>query len=43
MKKYVWMVIAVVLFFLALIIAYTMAPADRSVAGEATTAAEKPH
>lgn len=41
MKKYVWIVIAVVLLFLGLIIAYTLAPPDRSVVGEATTAAEK--
>jgi len=42
MKKYIWTVIAVVVFFLGLIIAYTLAPADRGVAGEATTATAKP-
>ncbi len=43
MKKYVWVVIAVVLFFLALIIAYTLTPADGTAANEKATAAEKPH
>ena len=41
MKKYVWIVIAVVLLFLAMIIAYTMSPTP--VAGKATSAVEKPH
>ncbi|MHB1291488.1 MAG: hypothetical protein ACYCY5_04780 [Sulfuricella sp.] len=43
MKKYVWIVIAVVLFFLGLIIAYTLPSPDRSVADDAATAAEKSH
>lgn len=43
MKKYVWIVIAVVLFFLGLVIAYTLAPVDRTVTGEAASAAGKPH
>ena len=42
MKKYIWTVIAVVVFFLGLIIAYMLVPADRGVAGEAATAAVKP-
>jgi hypothetical protein len=42
-NKYVWIVIAVVLIFLALIVAYTLAPADHRVAGESVTAAEKSH
>ncbi len=42
-KTYVWIVIAVVLCFLALIIAYSLAPADRNAAGDAATAAEKSH
>jgi hypothetical protein len=43
MKKNVWIVIAVVVFFLCLIIAYTLVPADRIVASEAATFADKPH
>lgn len=42
-KTYIWIVIAVVLCFLALIIAYSLAPADRNAAGGAPTADEKPH
>jgi uncharacterized protein YqfA (UPF0365 family) len=42
MKKYIWIVIAVVIFFLGLIIAYTLVPADLSVASKAATAAVKP-
>jgi len=42
MKKYIWTVIAVVIFFLGLIIAYMLVPADRGVANEAATAAAKP-
>jgi len=43
MKKHVWFVIAVVLFFIGLIIVYTLAPPDRDATGVAATAAEKPH
>lgn len=42
MKKYIWTVIAVVVFFLGLIIAYTLVPADHGVAGKAATASVKP-
>jgi len=42
MKKYVSMVIAVVMLFLTLIITYSLAPADPGVAGQAATAAAKP-
>lgn len=43
MKKYVWMVIAVVVFFLALIVAYTLGPAQPGVAGAEASSAEKAH
>lgn len=43
MKKNIWIVIVVVVFFISLIITYTLAPPDRSVTTEATTATEKSH
>jgi len=42
MKKYLWSVIAVVVLFIGLIIAYMLVPADSSVASKAVTAAVKP-
>jgi hypothetical protein len=43
MKKYVWIAIAIVLLFLGLIIAYTIAPADSTATDETATAAKKLH
>lgn len=43
MKKNIWIVIAVVLFFIGLIIAFMLASPDRSDADKAATAAEKSH
>ncbi len=43
MKKNVWIVIAVVLFFLGLIISFALTPADRNVAGQGASAAAEVH
>jgi len=43
MKKYVWIVIAIVLFFVGLIVAYTLGPVDQGAAGGATPNAEQSH
>lgn len=42
MKTYIWIVIAVVILFLGLIIAYTLVPADLSVASKTAAPAVKP-
>jgi len=43
MKKYIWIVIAVVLLFLGLIIAYTLGPADNTAASGTVAPGAKPH
>lgn len=41
MKKYLFIVIAIVLAFLAMIVAYTMTPSDDSVAGAVSVSPAK--